>query len=191
MGKHTYIGSKFNPERSNPLTSCTPLNPIWKPHNLYPEQMMLSNVEPQSVDKAGEIIWTYDVKWEPSDIRWASRWDLYMYMGEDQVHWFSIVNSLLVVIFLSGMVAMIMIRALNNDILTYNDVDQEEMREETGWKLVHVMCSDHLVTPTCWAVLLVQAFRFYCVPSSSCSSLCSASSRHLTEAPSCLVCFSL
>merc|ERR1712166_110007 len=44
-----------------------PLNPIWKPHNLYPEQMMLSNVEPQSVDKAGEIIWTYDVKWEPSD----------------------------------------------------------------------------------------------------------------------------
>ena len=40
--KHTYTGSKFNPERSNPLTSCTPLNPIWKPHNLYPEQMMLS-----------------------------------------------------------------------------------------------------------------------------------------------------
>jgi transmembrane 9 superfamily protein 2/4 len=135
--KHTYPGSKFNPERNSPLTSCTPLNPIWKPHNLYPEQMMLSNVEPQPVDNPGEIIWTYDVKWESSDIRWASRWDLYMYMGEDQVHWFSIVNSLLVVIFLSGMVAMIMIRALNNDILTYNDVDQEEMREETGWKLVH------------------------------------------------------
>ena len=65
------------------------------------------SVESQSVDKAGEIIWTYDVKWEPSEIRcstsnptvskalgsthelcvcsWASRWDLYMYMGEDQV----------------------------------------------------------------------------------------------------------
>merc|ERR1711966_255814 len=39
--KHTYTGSKFNQERSNPLTSCTPLNPIWKPHNLYPDQMML------------------------------------------------------------------------------------------------------------------------------------------------------
>lgn len=53
------------------------------------------------------------------------------------MHWFSIVNSCIVVIFLSGMVAMIMIRALNRDILSYNDIDQEEYKEETGWKLVH------------------------------------------------------
>jgi len=132
--KHTYHG-KFKASRG--LTSCTPLNPIWKAHDLYPQQMMLSNVQPQPVDKAGEVIWTYDVKWESSPIRWASRWDLYMYMGEDQVHWFSIVNSCIVVIFLSGMVAMIMIRALNRDILSYNDIDQEEYKEETGWKLVH------------------------------------------------------
>jgi len=134
--KHTYLG-KWSSRESMSLTSCTPLKPIWKTHDLYPEQMMLSNVNPQPVDDAGEIIWTYDVKWEHSNIRWASRWDLYMYMGEDQVHWFSIVNSCLVVIFLSGMVAMILIRALNRDILTYNDIDQEEVREETGWKLVH------------------------------------------------------
>jgi transmembrane 9 superfamily protein 2/4 len=127
--KHEYIGQR--------LTTCSPLNPIWKTHDLYPDQMMLSSVQPQPVDAPGQITWTYDVKWEKSPIRWASRWDLYMYMGEDQVHWFSIVNSCLVVIFLSGMVAMILIRALNRDILTYNDVDQEEMREETGWKLVH------------------------------------------------------
>jgi len=140
--KHTYqkrkgrkSETKFGETRE--LTSCTPLNPIWKPHNVYPEQMMLANVDPQRVDEPGEIIWTYDVKWEASSTRWASRWDLYMYMGEDQVHWFSIMNSLLVVVFLSGMVAMIMIRALNRDILTYNDIDQEEVKEETGWKLVH------------------------------------------------------
>jgi len=35
------------------------------------------------------------------------------------------------------MVAMILVRALNKDILTYNDLDQEDAREETGWKLVH------------------------------------------------------
>ena len=34
-----------------------------------------------------EVIFTYDVKWELSDIKWASRWDLYLYMGDDQIHW--------------------------------------------------------------------------------------------------------
>ena len=27
-----------------------------------------------------ELVYTYDVKWEYSDIRWASRWDLYLYI---------------------------------------------------------------------------------------------------------------
>lgn len=34
-----------------------------------------------------EIVYTYDVKWEHSDTKWASRWDLYLYMGDDQIHW--------------------------------------------------------------------------------------------------------
>jgi hypothetical protein len=41
--------------------------------------------------------------------RWASRWDTYLLMMDDQIHWFSIVNSLMIVLFLSGMVAMIML----------------------------------------------------------------------------------
>jgi transmembrane 9 superfamily protein 2/4 len=133
--KHTYEG-RFNADKG--VSSCTPLNPIWKRHDLYPESMLLQNhVVPQPVDQPGEIIWSYDVKWEASNIRWASRWDLYMFMGQDQVHWFSIVNSCVVVVFLTGMVAVIMIRALNKDIVTYNEVDPEEMKEDTGWKLVH------------------------------------------------------
>ncbi len=50
---------------------------------------------------------------QPSDIRWASRWDTYLKMTDDQIHWFSIVNSVMIVLFLSGMVAMIMMRTLN------------------------------------------------------------------------------
>lgn len=45
-----------------------------------------------------------DVKWEASDIKWASRWDTYLLMGDEQIHWFSIVNSLMIVLFLTGMV---------------------------------------------------------------------------------------
>ena len=49
----------------------------------------------------------FSVKWEKSDIRWASRWDTYLEMGDVQIHWFSIVNSIVVVFFLAGILAMI------------------------------------------------------------------------------------
>ena len=49
---------------------------------------------------------------------WASRWDHYLKSADasnSKIHWFSIVNSLLIVLFLSGMVAMILLRALHKD----------------------------------------------------------------------------
>uniref|UniRef100_A0A0E0I9K1 Transmembrane 9 superfamily member n=1 Tax=Oryza nivara TaxID=4536 RepID=A0A0E0I9K1_ORYNI len=65
-------------------------------------------------------------------------WDTYLLMTDDQIHWFSIVNSLMIILFLSGMVAMIMLRTLYRDISKYNQLGtQEEAQEETGWKLVH------------------------------------------------------
>ena len=84
-----------------------------------------------------EVVFTYDVKWEYSDIRWASRWDLYLYMGDDQIHWFSIINSLAIVLLLTGIVAMIMMRTLRRDFNRYNEQDKEDLQEESGWKLVH------------------------------------------------------
>ncbi|PWZ08092.1 Transmembrane 9 superfamily member 7 [Zea mays] len=73
-----------------------------------------------------------------SDIKWASRWDVYLLSCDSQIHWFSIVNSLMIVLFLSSMVAMIMMRTLYKDIANYNQLDnQDEAQEETGWKLVH------------------------------------------------------
>uniref|UniRef100_A0A673LAC3 Transmembrane 9 superfamily member n=1 Tax=Sinocyclocheilus rhinocerous TaxID=307959 RepID=A0A673LAC3_9TELE len=53
---------------------------------------------------------------------------------------FCIMNSLVIVLFLSGMVAMIMLRTLHKDIARYNQMDQitEEINEsESGWKQVH------------------------------------------------------
>jgi len=60
-------------------------------------------------------------------------------MQDTQIHWFSIVNSVVVVFFLSGIITMIIIRTLRRDIAKYNmaDDDIEESIEETGWKLVH------------------------------------------------------
>jgi transmembrane 9 superfamily protein 2/4 len=59
-------------------------------------------------------------------------------MSDDNIHWFSIVNSLMIVLFLSGMVAMIMVRTLRRDISQYNELESaEEAAEESGWKMVH------------------------------------------------------
>lgn len=67
--KHTYTGIWGKDAQ---LTSV-PLSP---------------DLPPQKITEAGEYIFTYDVTWEDSDIHWASRWDLYLYMGDDQIHWY-------------------------------------------------------------------------------------------------------
>merc|ERR1719247_2726372 len=90
------------------------------------------------LDMHSEITYTYDVQWSESDIRWAYRWDNYLKMAGGQIHWFSILNSLMIMLFLSGMVAMILLRTLHRDIAKYNELaTAEEAAEETGWKLVH------------------------------------------------------
>jgi hypothetical protein len=140
------------------------------------------------VVQPGRVLYTYDVEWKASTVKWASRWDIYLNMdhrksdkvrapasmaesgavmmlldspasadqtcskllivhhtylvrqtssvhhrqrhGCWQVHWFSIANSMLIVLFLTGMIAMILIRNLCRDITRYNRVPTEEERAE-------------------------------------------------------------
>ncbi|BAT82446.1 hypothetical protein LR48_Vigan07g249900 [Vigna angularis] len=124
--KHEFEG-KWD-EQATRLTTCDP----------HAKHTVVNSNTPQEVEENKEIIFTYDVEFQESDVKWASRWDAYLLMSDDQIHWFSIVNSLMIVLFLSGMVAMIMLRTLYRDISKYNELEtQEEAQEETGWKLVH------------------------------------------------------
>jgi len=66
---------------------------------------------------------TYEVEWTPSETRWASRWDTYLAMTDVQIHWFSIVNSVIVVFFLAGILSMIIVKTLRRDIARYNQED--------------------------------------------------------------------
>lgn len=98
------------------------------------------NVKPQKLipGQTNKLHMTYEVVWQATDIAWASRWDSYLKMSDVQIHWFSIINSLVVVFFLAGILSMILIRSLRRDIAKYNREDEpEEAIEETGWKLVH------------------------------------------------------
>jgi len=102
----------------------------------------------QTVNKGDKIIYTYNVIWNESEVAWSSRWDVYL--SEDhlipaQVHWYSISNSIFVVVFLSALVISVLVKNLKRDIDAYNEVslfidgdeEVEDEKEESGWKLVH------------------------------------------------------
>ena len=70
------------------------------------------------------IPYTYSIRFvKNNDIRWASRWDYILKsLPQTRIQWFSILNSLVIVLFLSGMVAMILLRTVHKDIARYNQM---------------------------------------------------------------------
>jgi transmembrane 9 superfamily protein 2/4 len=125
---HKYKGDWSN---TNPpsLTTCSKQAPIHNNPN---------SASWQAIDAETDVIFSYDVRWEKSEVNWSNRWDVFLAGSpDDQIHWFSIINSLMIVFFLTGMIAMIMLRTLHKDISKYNEINSEDMQEETGWKLVH------------------------------------------------------
>lgn len=128
--KHAWAGEAFNPG-ATALSTCSASSPATSDPRNY-----------LSVDKGPEttIVFTYDVVWERSTVEWSERWDVYLNSNapNEKVHWFSITNSIMIVLFLSVMIAVILLRALRKDIAQYNDPsNMEEAKEESGWKLVH------------------------------------------------------
>ena len=107
--KHTYNEWK---ESETVLSSCE--NGITKES----EPLSLSNAENGDM----EVIFTYDVIWSKSDIQWASRWDHYLKISDlaASVHWFSILNSTMIGLFLAGKFSTNFFQ-LTFSILTSND----------------------------------------------------------------------
>ena len=87
-----------------------------------------------------EILFTYDVIFEYSNLAFSSRWDHYLHLQNDNIHWFSLINSSLIILIFSFIVLHIFSRALKRDIDIYNTrVTNEEIIDEFGWKQV---CND-------------------------------------------------
>lgn len=93
---------------------------------------------------ARPIIYTYSASWTPSTIPYSQRFRRYVEYNdyEAHIHWFSIFNSFMIVVFLAGLVALIMMRTLSMDYIKYaQDYDEGALemtvREDSGWKRVH------------------------------------------------------
>ena len=109
--------------------------------NHFSTKSCLNPINPQIIHGKFEktpVYWTYSVVWEKSNVTWGSRWDAYLLSADSQIHWLSISNSCLIVLFLTGMVAMIMLKTIHADFRRYSDSDQgNDSQDEFGWKLVH------------------------------------------------------
>jgi transmembrane 9 superfamily protein 2/4 len=101
-------------------------------------------------NEASKVTFTYDVYWRLSPTPFATRWDNYLHVYDPKIHWFSLVNSAVIVVFLVAMVSTILVRTLKKDIARYNRLDQfaledfgengdveDGVAEDSGWKLVH------------------------------------------------------
>jgi transmembrane 9 superfamily protein 2/4 len=106
--------------------------------------------------KDGKLVvpYMYTVEFDEAEgIKWASRWDYILgSMPQTNVQWFSLINSVLITVFLTAMVTMILLRSLHRDIMKYNKEDSEDIQEDFGWKLVH---GDVFRPPTCTMTLAV------------------------------------
>lgn len=113
--------------------------------------------DPHSLVKveAGVMLeFTLHVRWESTADEFHSRFDRYLdhEFFKHPIHWFSVFNSFMMVLFLMGLVALILLRTLKKDYARYGivdvedgeDVDEEgkplagdKAGDDAGWKQVH------------------------------------------------------
>ncbi|KAL7097292.1 hypothetical protein ACP275_10G135100 [Erythranthe tilingii] len=122
---------KYDPDKMAKIHMYDNITSVSCPHELDKSQV---------IKEQERVSFTYEVEFVKSDIRWPSRWDAYLKMEGDRVHWFSILNSLMVIFFLAGIVFVIFLRTVRRDLTRYEELDKEaqaQMNEElSGWKLV-------------------------------------------------------
>ncbi|CAL9179669.1 unnamed protein product [Musa hybrid cultivar] len=93
-------------------------------------------------DKDIEASFFYSVKWKETTTPFENRMNKYSQTSSLphhlEIHWFSIINSCVTVLLLTGFLATILMRVLKNDFVKYaHDEESAEDQEETGWKYIH------------------------------------------------------
>lgn len=137
-----------------------------------PKAMLMDEEPEPDVDDGAtlKITYTYSVFFrQDTSVDWMHRWDLYFTNQQEgsRVHWLAVGNSLVICGFLTGIVAMIVLRTIRNDIAKgregirvnggrkkaglldqgYDQIDKdlddfmssedEDLEDVSGWKLLH------------------------------------------------------
>ena len=109
----------------------------------------------EEVVEGAELTFSMLISWKETPDEFHSRFDRYLDHDffKHPIHWFSVFNSFMMVLFLMGLVALILLRTLKKDYARYGlvhdledgddgaDVDEEGKpltgAEDSGWKQVH------------------------------------------------------
>jgi len=101
-----------------------------------------------------DVDFTYSVKWSSTTVSFAERWSYNLHANptrhQIEAHWLWVLNSSLLVVLLTGLLSMILLRTLKNDVARYlqlDQIDQEEAAEarlagtygeidDSGWKRI-------------------------------------------------------
>ncbi|KAH1142324.1 hypothetical protein AAZX31_12G085100 [Glycine max] len=87
-------------------------------------------------DVGVDVKFTYSVIWNATKVRFENRMDRYLRASlmpvHQQVHWFSFVNSIVIILLLIGLLALLYMRHLRSDLKKYSNANEED--NEVGWK---------------------------------------------------------
>eukprot|EP00667_Euglena_gracilis_P006954 EG_transcript_7022 len=115
----------------------------WNGNRIVMANLTVENEVPISRE-GGLLYFTYSVRWTESQVPYEQRFRRYLdnQFFEHKIHWFSICNSFMMVLFLAGLVFTILSRTLSADYQRYaQDRDEfgedKEFTEDSGWKQVH------------------------------------------------------
>jgi transmembrane 9 superfamily protein 3 len=100
--------------------------------------------EPKLVGKPIVLDFSYSVNWIPTTDSYYTRFESYLDSGffEHKIHYFSILNSFLIVLFLSALIIFILMRTVKQDFQRYEFQDrmmefERDLNDDYGWKLVN------------------------------------------------------
>ena len=102
-------------------------------------EVNLTSDNPKPLKADTTLPLTFSVTWHPTQKTFASRFDRYLDFDffEHQIHWFSIFNSFMMVVFLCGLVALILMRTLKNDYARYTSEDEEMELDKGASTIAH------------------------------------------------------
>jgi len=107
---------------------------------IQPEKLVRIYDNSAKAKTADSLQLSYSITWQFTETPFSRRFEAYLDPGffENNIHWFSIINSLLMVLLLCGLVGLILFRTLSKDYARYaaQEFEPDVLVESSGWKQV-------------------------------------------------------
>ncbi|XAR60135.1 hypothetical protein NMG60_11033387 [Bertholletia excelsa] len=89
-------------------------------------------------DSDTDVIFTYSVFWNATSTQFDSRMERYsraaLQATHWRIHWFSFINSIVTIVLLTGVLMVLFVHHLKNDLKKFASGDEED--KEVGWKYI-------------------------------------------------------